>query len=561
MKHLNTEELLLIADGELSADRVGHLDACVECQESLGALQGELTMISSALTAPASGDTGSERSWARLETAISEVSETRDLHLTAEELLLLIDGDLTVGRAGHAKRCAGCGLAHADVQHLLWSVESELRAMAPSEPLERRIAAEQALKLHLYASKPKVIAFPARQTARYAAVAAALISVVAGGLLWNQTPLVDDAAVIAEASIEVPVLAAVAPIEPEFEAISLMADVENTAVAPLELSPVRFEFESARYALTPDVPAIIAALPAIGLTPATTEPFIFAALPSVSQPRVETLVALPAGASLAVLEARKWQLEAGLWREDIHPVWSEGGLAFAGTVESDDARQQYIAAIEQQAAGRSVDFDVTVRETANAVASRLGSDSSSAVGGLVRTALMDHYRDSARRSFQTIETSGLESEISRYVSEVFRSQNDLVGHAYQLDQLLNHSPESLSTGDAVAKTLIADLVRFHVDGMGRGEATIYDHLSEALPRRYWRYQGEKGKSLADAGDLGEESSALLRDVLGLERTLTVVLTGSEQTVTFAEAGTSSGEVLRRIHDRLDRIKHLTRTAL
>ncbi len=145
MKHLSTEELLLIADGELSANGVGHLGDCVECQSSLGALQGELTAISSALTAPASGDPGSERSWSRLAAAISRVSQTQDLHLTPEELLLLIDGDLTSGRAEHAKRCAGCGLAQAEVRHLLWNVESELRAMAPSESLERRMAAEQAL--------------------------------------------------------------------------------------------------------------------------------------------------------------------------------------------------------------------------------------------------------------------------------------------------------------------------------------------------------------------------------------------------------------------------------
>ena len=111
MKHLSTEELLLIADGELPANGVGHLGDCVECQSSLGELQGELTAISSALTAPASGDLGSEQSWSRLEAAISRVSQTQDLHLSPEELLLLIDGDLTPGRAEHAKRCVGCGSA------------------------------------------------------------------------------------------------------------------------------------------------------------------------------------------------------------------------------------------------------------------------------------------------------------------------------------------------------------------------------------------------------------------------------------------------------------------
>ena len=224
MKHLSTEELLLIADGELPANGVGHLGDCVECQSSLGALQGELTAISSALTAPASGDPGSEQSWSRLEAAISRVSQTQDLHLTPEELLLLIDGDLTPGRAEDAKRCVGCGSAQAEVRHLLWNVESELRAMAPSESLERRMAAEQALKLHLYASKPKVVAFPVRGIARYAAAATALISVVDGGWLWDLSPVDDAPAVIAEAvPMEAPVFTAVVvPDEPVLEPASFL---------------------------------------------------------------------------------------------------------------------------------------------------------------------------------------------------------------------------------------------------------------------------------------------------------------------------------------------------
>ena len=89
---------------------------------------------------------------------------------------------------------------------------------------------------------------------------------------------------------------------------------------------------------------------------------------------------------------------------------------------------------------------------------------------------------------------------------------------------------------------------------------IYSHLSEALPRRYWRYQGEEGVG-ASTDDLGAESKALLQDVLGLERTLTSVLTGSSQTVGLEESNSSSGELLRRIHQRLSRIRDLTRSTL
>jgi hypothetical protein len=569
LKHLSTEELLLIADGELPANGVGHLGDCVECQSSLGALQGELTAISSALTAPASGDPGSEQSWSRLEAAISRVSQTQDLHLAPEELLLLIDGDLTPGRAEHAKRCVGCGSAQVEVRHLLWNIESELRAMAPSESLERRMAAEQALKLHLYASKPKVVVFPVRGIARYAAAAAALISVVAGGWLWNLSPVDAPQAVIAEAvPMEAPVFTAVvAPDEPVLEPPSFLAPlvvIGEVEAATAPLPPARFNFVSERLIMMPGAQVIATALPTLRLLPVSQATFGFASLPTVAQPLIETqetFEALPSEAYLAVLEARRWQLETGLWREDVRPTWRDGRLAFAGSVESDSARQRYVTAIEQQADGRTVGFDLSIRPVADSQHGQLNQESPTAVGGLVRTALMEHYRDAARRSFQSTETSGLESEIARYVSDIFRSQNDLVGHAYQLDQLLNHSPESRVAGNSAAKTLVAGLIRFHVEGMGRGEAAIYDSLSEALPRRYWRYQGERDESLASSDGLCEESSGLLQDVLGLERTLIVVLTGSQQTVAFAEVGTSSGELLHRIHDRLDRIKDLTRSAL
>jgi hypothetical protein len=120
-----------------------------------------------------------------------------------------------------------------------------------------------------------------------------------------------------------------------------------------------------------------------------------------------------------------------------------------------------------------------------------------------------------------------------------------------LDQLLNATP---------ARELTAKQVRLHLKGALSSEAVIYDHLSEALPRRYWRYQGEEA-AVPSTNDLGAESKALLQDVLGLERTLTIVLTGSRQTVGIEEANSSSGELLRRIHERLSRIKDLTRWAL
>ena len=116
MRHLSTEELLLLADGELTASQVEHFDGCVECQERLGALQGELTAVLSALSATLQSEDNSAQSWVRLDRALTQAAATHDLHLSPEELLLLIDGGLSPVRAGHAGRCAGCGSAHSDVR-------------------------------------------------------------------------------------------------------------------------------------------------------------------------------------------------------------------------------------------------------------------------------------------------------------------------------------------------------------------------------------------------------------------------------------------------------------
>jgi hypothetical protein len=186
-----------------------------------------------------------------------------------------------------------------------------------------------------------------------------------------------------------------------------------------------------------------------------------------------------------------------------------------------------------------------------AVVAVVAEEVPSVSGGLVRTALVEHYRDAARRSFQTADAPALDAEVARYVSDVFRSQSDLIGHVYELDQLLSAAPVG---------ALASKQVRLHLNGALNSEAVIYDHLSEALPRRYWRYQGEEAADVS-ANDVRAESNALLHDVLGLERTLTTVLTGSRQTVGMEEASSSSGELLRRIHERLGRIKVLTRSTL
>jgi hypothetical protein len=336
------------------------------------------------------------------------------------------------------------------------------------------LAAEQALRQHLYPVAPTVIEFPARRLTRYAAAAAMLISAFAGYQFWSQAPQAEQPVIAAQAVLP-QAASSRTEVRPEVEPQTLIAlDATPTAApAPIE----RFEAVATVAAALPLEQAIDADAPAIQL--ASLEPsarsFDFGRLPTVSAPR-----------------------QAEPPRPVIQPELVP-----------------------------------------------------SVLGGLVRTALVEHYRDAARRSFQTADAPALDAEIARYVSDVFRSQSDLIGHVYELDQLLNAAP---------AGAVQAKQVREHLRGALSSEAVIYDHLSEALPRRYWRYQGEEGADVS-TNDLRAESKALLHDVLGLERTLTTVLTGSRQTVGIEEAHSSSGELLRRIHERLSRIKDLTRSAL
>ena len=53
MKHLCTEELLLLADGELAAERASHLTACGQCAAALTALEASLAGIGAELRAAA----------------------------------------------------------------------------------------------------------------------------------------------------------------------------------------------------------------------------------------------------------------------------------------------------------------------------------------------------------------------------------------------------------------------------------------------------------------------------------------------------------------------------
>jgi len=248
--------------------------------------------------------------------------------------------------------------------------------------------------------------------------------------------------------------------------------------------------------------------------------------------------ALVAGMSAAV--------RAGAWSQNIVAEMRDGLLTFAGTASSPQDRTELIAAIRRELFGRDARFELAVsNRPSSASAGTAYTVGDRPAGGMMRTALLAHYSDAARRSFQQPTQSALESEIARFASEIYRSQSKLVRHAHALSTLLKGvEPESLSPEAAKA---LESLVRFHANGVSDSEAQIYDHLSEALPRRYWNHRGDR-QELADA-EAAAAGQELLADALRLDETLTTLLGSSAGSVDVGEVETSAGALLYRIRTR------------
>jgi hypothetical protein len=565
VEHLSQEELLLLADGELGAERASHLDACAACRAVAGATQGQLTAITAALRAGTRQETPEmhSASWARLRHAIRGDGGSVAVHLSPGELVLHIDEELAPERALHLEACESCHDELLRVQALLFDIEHELRALIPAEPRERRLAAAQALEEALYPPK-KVISFPVRWGAVYAA-AATLTFAVFGGL-WTSHRQIEaprqPAAVALQtpATVEAPapqtnptpspaavrverpgepaaILASVQPLEAQAEE---SAPAERyQAVWPGEpVAPERAALSGDGFAgrMPPAPPSEIAlglSIPAV----AEPQPAVTAAAPKTREPRDPNLM-------LAGLQA---VARSGAWMADIHPEVRDGKLTFSGRVSSPSRRDEVIAALTGQPGAKGADFDIAIAapavETAEAGVSFYLGDRPA--GGMMRSALVAHYEDAARRSFQQPTQSALDAEIARFAGEVYRSQSKLVRHAHALDGLLQEfeltglSPDALKTLDS--------LVRFHAEGVAEGETRIYDALSEALPRRYWNHRGDR-QATADPGPAAAAHD-LLADALRLDETLTTLLGSSAGSVDVRETETSAGALLYRIRTR------------
>ena len=242
-----------------------------------------------------------------------------------------------------------------------------------------------------------------------------------------------------------------------------------------------------------------------------------------------------------------------MWREDVTPTWTDEGVVFTGTVENEQVRGDVASAIRSVDKAGRLPIDLRVRAAATSV---VASGVPNAIGhgvpgGVVRTSLLEHYGDAARRSFASTELSALEGELDRFVNDVFENQSNLLAHAYKLKELTSAVPSDLIE-DLGPSSRFRNLTAVHVNAVRRHQARIYDLLSEVLPRKYWTYRAKDEN--VSSGDLQVEAAALLEDALELDANLTAMLSTPQQLLDAENTDVSCGEALSRIRTRLDRIK-------
>ena len=173
---------------------------------------------------------------------------------------------------------------------------------------------------------------------------------------------------------------------------------------------------------------------------------------------------------------------------------------------------------------------------------------------MARNSLLSHFGDASRRSFQAPEPTALESELDRYVSDIFRSQSRLLSHVYALNRVLEtFDAELVSRLGPQSVDTFRRLVSFHLSAMREREAHIYDRLSEALPRRFWTYRAAR-KGVSGEPDWQREGKQLLKDALQLDATLTALLATPEATIDASDANLSCGELLGRIRSHLQHLR-------
>ena len=508
---------------------------------------------------------------------------TTRVHLSTEELLLQCDSELGFERTAHLDECEECRCALVDLATVLSKAELELRVSVPAETAESHEAAWASLEARLR-SREKVKPFPLRWAAVYAAAAALGFVVISGYLslefFGTQPPspaveiadAVEPAKELIAPSEVVPsenVSASLGPAPAAAQAQTTEAAVASTPRAVPRLvdeprsAPARFKFPTAQDVSQPPSRSAIAELSAPSVEAKWVSPSNLPAnvlsinpvepTPVPLRPRAQEFAALTPRAAEAVIDGHWILYQAKVWREDIAPAWTAAGLVLRGSVENEAAKRGVLRAIERTKGGSDIATDLRLRGVASntptvALASEKVEQRPS--GGVVRTSLLAHFGDAARRSFVAPEPSVLQGEIDHFVSDVFENQSELLAHVYALKSIL--VPVDAGQADALgsdARAKIRKLADFHLSAVSQAQARIYDRLSETLPRKFWSYRASK-KSLARAPDWRGEAVALLGDTLELDATLTALLSTPESTLDASHTNLSCGSLLSRIRGRV-----------
>ena len=579
MRHLTTDELLLYAEGELG-DRAlcRHLWDCVDCKAQLVDVQETYFHAASAIRAQSLDLSAEPSQLHRLRVRLAAEAELLAAHLDTEDLLISVESELQGDRQAHLATCVACQNRAADLHIRLAEIECELHARLAFElPTERRAAALAALRKRLAKeveaktaarvgrwdwvprlTLPRIPSF-----ASFAPVAAMAVLVAWVG--WNAISGTDSPS----RRTEVQTAAVVPPNPPP--APGLPPRTEQAA-RPEAVPAVSRGIE--RFSLEPSLDAPPALELLAGTRPPDLEatPVAMPALPGVALPRPSDLPVLqaeppvqlaaaipvplpvravpPAPDSLAAVIEGNWLLaKTGLWKESLEAGGSSGRIRFSGIVDTDRDRIE----IENKLRAASdwpLAFSIDVRpalatSTPLAAASNLDRPS----GGLVRSSLLQHYEDSARRSFRPLDRGRLEDELDRYVSGVFRAESDLLAHVHALHHLLNRPGIA-----SVRKTdAFQNVVRFHLKGILDREDGIYRQLQEVLPRHYWAYSGSRTEA-PDGASLGAQSRDLLADTLALDRVLTAMFFGTGEVIDARETNLSSADLLKRVRRRAQQLR-------
>ena len=467
-----------------------------------------------------------------------------------------------------------------DVQAFLYEIELELKRSVPAESAALQEASFERLRGSML---PQFSEMPVRTAPEWlrpswGIAATILVAALGGYVVFNsQSDSLnqgDDVARLAKLN-SVPVVAptvsvaASSPTAPTF-ASKVLA---STPMPPVEIQPVE------RFAISfkaPPLPASTGTF--IGEPPSSEVVWSSAPRQSVAsivsgQRIVHSLEVKELNSSdstdftataetIAITVYGHWLLAmAGVWEEDLRPEFRNDRLYIIGTVENEATRRRVVKALSEKAGQKELVFDLSSRGAVEAPHGGWGTfaeagiqSSSRPGGGIVRTSLLSHFRDAARRSFQVPEPSLLEAELDLYVSRIFRGQSRLLAHAYALNAVLGSVHlEYVDKLPSETRRRLGEALGFHFSALRDEEAALYDRLSEVLPRRYWAYEADKLSEHAGA-DWLKEGKALLGDALRLDSTLTSLLGALPETVAVNEVHHSCGGLLRSIRNHLRHLK-------